>query len=78
MQMFEVNETVDSLIQVDYDESFAPDFGWDDAVEVYRDGDDVWMLFRDFVRAGCSYTATDNFPGYYLRSMDWNYTMNNE
>lgn len=32
----------------------------------------------DFVRAGCSYTATDNFPGYYLRSTDWNYTMNNE
>lgn len=31
------------------------------------------MADNDFIRAGCTYTSTDSFPGYFQRSVDFNY-----
>ncbi|MBQ8133488.1 MAG: hypothetical protein IJ192_03635 [Clostridia bacterium] len=31
------------------------------------------LLENDFVRAGCNYSSTDNYPEYFRRSVDFNY-----
>ena len=52
-KMYEVDASGTALIPCSIDaEKFQPDMGWDEAVDVFRENDSYWMLFRDYLRNG--------------------------